>query len=53
MTVGLVGLGVLQIIIVALAFTLATLASREHFNVLPVRDCGLFVLDHRVMLPRP
>lgn len=53
MTVGLVGLGVLQIIIVALAFTLATLASREHFNVLPVRDCGLFVLDHRVMLTRP
>jgi hypothetical protein len=53
MTVGLLGLGVLQIIIVALAFTLATLASREQFNVLPVRDCGLFVLDHRVLLKRP
>ena len=52
MTVGLLGLGVLQIIIVALAFTLATLASREQFNVLPVRDCGLFVLEHRVILER-
>jgi hypothetical protein len=50
MTVGLLGIGILQVVVAALVFTLATLASREQFNVLPARDCGLFVLEHRVLL---
>ena len=48
--VGLLAVSVLQLIVVALAFTLATLASREQFSVLPVRDCPLFILEHRVLV---
>jgi glycosyltransferase involved in cell wall biosynthesis len=53
MSVGVLGVGVLQVVVAALVFTLATLASREQFNVLPARDCELFILEHRVLLDRP
>jgi hypothetical protein len=48
--VGLIGVSALQIVVAALAFTLATLATREQSNVLPVRDCELFVLDCQVLV---
>ena len=50
--IGLLSVGVLQIVLVALAFTLATLANREQFNILPVRDASLFILQHLVLIQR-
>lgn len=50
--VGLLALGTLQVIVAALALTLVTLASREQFNVLPVRDYHYFVLDCREAMGR-